>query len=69
MLDQKPTLTSKTILTNLLLALYGVAVYFKLVPDGLATPEAIGVVVVVLTSISSIFRKKATATLGSTKAT
>ena len=69
MLDNKPTITSKTIITNLILALYGVLVWFKVVPDGLATPEAIGIVVVVLTSISSLFRKTATATLGSTKPT
>lgn len=69
MLDTKPTITSKTIITNLILAFYGLAVWFKLVPDGLATPEAIGIVVVVLTSISSLFRKKATTLLGNTQPT
>jgi excinuclease UvrABC helicase subunit UvrB len=67
MLDNKPTITSKTIITNLILAVYGVLVWFKLLPAGLDTPEAIGVVVLVLTTVSSLFRKTATATLGSTQ--
>lgn len=59
----KPTLTSKTIIANLALALYAALAFFGVLPDGLASPEMIASITVVGNLIAAYFRKAATAKL------
>lgn len=66
----KPTLSSKTVLMNLALAILGVLVFFNIIPglppavaDGTVFNEILGVVTVVGNLIAVYFRKTATAKL------
>lgn len=59
----KPTLTSKTILTNLALAIYAALAFFGVLPAGLDSPETLAVVGVVGNLVAAYFRKTATAKL------
>lgn len=59
----KPTLTSKTVLTNLALAIYGVLAFFNIVPSGLDDPETFAAVAVIGNLLAAYFRKRATAKL------
>ena len=59
----KPTLTSKTVLTNLALALYAALAFFGVLPAGLDSPETIAVVGIVGNLVAAWFRKQADAKL------
>lgn len=59
----KPTLTSKTILVNLALAIYAALAFFGVLPEGLDTPEVIAAVGVIGNLVAAWFRKTATAKL------
>lgn len=74
MIDFKPILASKTVLTNIVIGIVGVAAAVGILPascdaasvaSGLGTtvPTLLGTVVTVLAGLSSYFRVKATATL------
>lgn len=59
----KPTLTSKTILTNLALALYAALAFFGVLPAGLDSPEMIATITIIGNLVAAYFRKAATAKL------
>ena len=59
----KPTLTSKTILTNLALAIYAALAFFGVLPAGLDSPEMIAGLTVLGNLLAAYFRKSATAKL------
>ncbi len=59
----KPTLSSKTVLMNLALAIYAAGVAFFDLPAGLDSPETLAVVGIVGNLVAAWFRKTATAKL------
>lgn len=61
--ETKPTLSSKTVLMNLALAIYAALSFFKLVPAGLDNPELIASLTVIGNLAAAWFRKTATAKL------
>ena len=74
MIDFKPLLASRTVLTNIVIGVIGIATAVGILPascdaasvaDGLGTtvPTLLGTVITVLAGLSSFFRVKATATL------
>lgn len=74
MIDLKPLLASRTILTNIAIGVIGVATAAGLLPDacnaqavadnlGASVPTLLGSAITVLAVISSVFRAKATTVL------
>lgn len=74
MIDFKPILASKTVLTNIVIGVIGIAAAAGILPascdatsvaNGLGTtvPTLLGTVLTVLAGLSTFFRVKATATL------
>jgi hypothetical protein len=58
--NTKPALTSKTIVTNLALAILAALSYFKVLPEQVNSPEVIGLVAMVGNVLAAWFRKTAT---------
>lgn len=58
--NTKPALTSKTIVTNLALAILAALSYFKVLPEQVNSPEVIGLVAMVGNVLAVWFRKTAT---------
>lgn len=74
MLDIKPIITSRTIVTNIVIGIIGLSSVLGILPDacsadnvaanlGVAVPTLVGTVLTGLAALSSYFRVKATAAL------
>lgn len=59
----KPTLSSKTVLMNLFLAILGALVFFNVLPANSLDPQVVGVVGIVGNLLAAYFRKTAVARL------
>lgn len=58
--ETKPILQSKTVVTSILLAGFGVATSLGVLPKSLNNPRTVGAVVTVGGFLAGLFRKKAT---------